>query len=79
MGNSKFLGYSASQGNCQNFISAILQSNNMTNSQTVLFTKQSTKELYSTSLRRINNTITDIEAAVDIFKQGGKIKYIAKY
>ena len=74
MGNDKFLGYSSRNNNCQNFILAILQSNNMANSQNVFFTKQSTQELFSTSLRKITNTITDIAAAADIIRQGGKVK-----
>ena len=74
MGNGKFLGYQSDRNNCQNFILAILQSNNMANSQNIFFTKQSTQELFSTSLRKITNTVTDIAAAADIIRQGGKVK-----
>ena len=72
-GNNKFLGYSAKSNNCQNFILAILQSNNMANFQNLHFAKQSTQELFSTSLRKITNTITNIAAATDIIRQGGKV------
>jgi hypothetical protein len=40
----------------------------------VLFTKQSTQELFTPQLRKITNTITDIAGKVDIIRQGGDIK-----
>jgi hypothetical protein len=51
-----------------------LQSNNLSNPQNVLFTKQSTQELFTPQLRKITNTITDIAGKVDILRQGGGIK-----
>jgi hypothetical protein len=55
-------------------ILGILQSNNLSTPQNVLFTKQSTQELFTPQLRKITNTITDIAGKVDIIRQGGDIK-----
>jgi hypothetical protein len=70
----KFLTYSAYDNNCQSLILAILQSNNLSTPQNVLFTKQSTQELFTPNLRKITNTITDIAGKVDIIREGGNIK-----
>jgi hypothetical protein len=70
----KFLTYSARDNNCQSLILAMLQSNNLSTPQNVLFTKQSTQELFTPQLRKITNTITDIAGKVDILRQGGDIK-----
>jgi hypothetical protein len=69
----KFLTYSVSN-NCQSLILAMLQSNNLSAPQNVIFTKQSTKELFTTQLRKITNAITDIAGTVNILRQGGDIK-----
>ena len=70
MGNS-FLTYSARDNNCQNFVLSLLESNGLSNSQNVLFTKQSTSALFSTELRKLTNTITDIGAKFDVVREGG--------
>ena len=70
MGNS-FLTYSATDNNCQNFVLSLSESNGSSNSQNVLFTKQSTSALFSTELRKLTNTITDIGAKFDIIREGG--------
>ena len=70
MGNS-FLAYSARDNNCQNFILSLLESNGLSNSQNVSFTKQSTSAFFSTELRKLTNTITDIAQKVDIIREGG--------
>ena len=74
MGNS-FLTYSARDNNCQNFILSLLEANRLSNSQNVLFTKQSTTGLFSTELRKLTNTITDIGAKLDIIREGGSLLY----
>ena len=74
MGNS-FLTYSARDNNCQNFVLSLLESNGLSNSQNVLFTKQSTTGLFSTELRKSTNTITDIGAKFDIIRDGGSLLY----
>jgi hypothetical protein len=71
---SKFLTYSARDNNCQSLILAILQSNNLSTPQNVLFTKQKTQELCTPQLRKITNTITDVAGKADIIIQGGDIK-----
>jgi hypothetical protein len=70
----KFLSYSARDNNCQSLILAILQSNNLSTPQNVLFTKQATEFLFTPQLRKITNTITDIAGKVNIIKEGGDIK-----
>jgi hypothetical protein len=70
----KFLTYSAQSNNCQSLILAMLQSNNLSTPQNVLFTKQSTQELFTPQLRKITNTVTDIASKVEIIRQGGDIK-----
>ena len=74
MGNS-FLTYSARDNNCQNFVLSLLESNGLSNSQNVLFTKQSSSALFSTELRKLTNTITDIGAKIDIIREGGSLLY----
>ena len=69
-----FLSYSARNNNCQHFILALLQSNNLSTPQNVLFTKQATQQLFTPQLRKITNTITDVAGKVDIIRQGGDIK-----
>ena len=71
MGNS-ILTYSAParDNNCQNFVLSFLEPNGLSNSQNVLFTKQSTSSLFSTELRKLTNTITDIGAKFDIIRVG---------
>jgi hypothetical protein len=74
----KFLTYSAKENNCQSLILAMLQSNNLSTPQNVLFTKQSTESLFTPQLRKITNTITDIAGKVNIIRQGGEIKKTKK-
>jgi hypothetical protein len=54
----KYLTYSALDNNHQSLILVMLQSNNLSTPQNVLFTKQSTQELFTPQLRKITNTIT---------------------
>jgi archaellum component FlaF (FlaF/FlaG flagellin family) len=70
----KFLTYSSRDNNCQHFILAMLQSNNLSTSQNILFTKQATQHLFTPQLRKITNTITDLAGKFDILRQGGDIK-----
>ena len=74
MGNS-FLSYSARDNNCQNFVLSLLESNGLSNERNILFTKQSTSALFSTELRKLTNTITDIGAKIDIIREGGSLLY----
>ena len=74
MGNS-FLTYSARDNNCQNFVLSLLQANGLSNERNILFTKQSTTALFSTEMRKLTNTITDIGAKIDIIREGGNLLY----
>ena len=64
--------YSARDNNCQDFIMAILQANNMGNDENYTFIKQDTKQLFEglTTLRKVSNTITDIGAKVNEITTG---------
>ena len=69
----KFLTYSAQSNNCQDFILAVVQSNNISTSANTLFVKQSTKSLFTPQLRKISNTLTDAAGVANILRQGGDI------
>ena len=68
----KFFSYSARDNNCQDFITAFLQANNLGDPTDISFVKQDTKVLFegNTRLRKIANTITDIGARFDVIRQG---------
>jgi hypothetical protein len=70
----KFLSYSAYDNNCGHLVLAILKSNNLSTSQNISFTEQTTKNLFTPNLRKITNTVTDIAGKVNIIRQGGDIK-----
>ena len=69
----KFLSYSASNNNCQDFILAMLQSNNLSTPVNTLFVKQATQSLFTPELRKVSNTLTDLAGAANILRQGGDI------
>jgi hypothetical protein len=69
----RFLSYSTRDNNCQDFILAMLQSNNLATSVNTLFVKQATQSLLTPQLRKISNTITDIAGGVDKIIQGGEV------
>ena len=69
-----FLTYSAANNNCQDFVLAMLQSNNLSNSANTLFVKQATSHLFTPQLRKVSNTITDLAGAANILVQGGDIE-----
>ena len=75
----KFYRYSASSNNCQDFILAMLKSNNI--NQGIDFVKQDTESIFSSNpnLRKFANTITDIGNRTDVIMQGGNIKYKKSY
>ena len=74
MGNS-FLSYSARDNNCQNFVLSLLQGNKLSNERSILFTKQSTSGLFSTEMRKLTKTITDIAGKIDIIREKGNLLY----
>lgn len=75
MGKKKFFGYSARDNNCQDFIVAILRSNNIGDNSDIEFVKQDTKELFKNLpfLRKFANTITDLGARVNVITTGAGV------
>ena len=53
----------------------LLESNGLSNGRNILFTKQSTSALFSTELRKLTNTITDIGSKIDIIREGRSLFY----
>ena len=72
---SKYFTYSAKDNNCQDFILAVLQANNIGNQQDYSFVKQDTKTLFEnlSTLRKVSNSITDLGAKVNEITQGSGI------
>jgi len=75
MGRSKFLGYSAKDNNCQDWLVAVLKSNNIGSGDDISFIKQNTKELFEglPYLRKLSNTLTNIGAKANAIISGGGI------
>jgi len=68
----KFFTYSARDNNCQDFILAIFNSNNIGTAEDKSFVKQDTKQLFGnmTGLRKLSNTVTGIGATVNTITTG---------
>jgi hypothetical protein len=75
MGKKKFFGYSARDNNCQDFIVAVLKSNNIGDDGNIAFVKQDTKELFRDLpfLRKFSNTITTIGARANVITTGAGV------
>jgi hypothetical protein len=72
---SKFIPYSASSNNCQNFILQLLRANNMTTPQLEVFVKQDTEDIFKDeNFKKFANTITDLGNRIDIIRQGGQLE-----
>ena len=74
----KFLSYSARDNNCQDFVLAMLQANNLVTPANTLFVKQATQSLFTPELRKVSNTLTDIAGVANIIRQGGDIERRSK-
>ena len=74
MGN-RFLQYDPSTNNCQDFVLAILQSNNILTDELKQFIKQDTSQIFKSNpnLGKISKGLTDIGAKINIIQQGGSI------
>ena len=74
---SAFLPYSPSQNNCQDFITAILEANNLMTSELRSFVKQNTDEIFkqNPTLAKISKGLTDLGASVNVIQQGGKLEF----
>jgi hypothetical protein len=71
----KFLTYSASSNNCQYFIRAVFQANNMLRPNYEEFIKQNTESIFrnNPSLRAFSNTVTDIAGEANAIISGGEL------
>ena len=74
----KFLGYSARDNNCQDFILAIFNGCNIGNQEDRDFIKQETKSLFgdNVGLRKFSNTITDLGGIANTVMTGAGIDNI---
>jgi hypothetical protein len=68
--------YSAKSNNCQDFILAVFNGNNIGDQSDREFIKQDTQKLFKnlTGLRKFSNTITDIGAKANVITQGAGIE-----
>ena len=71
---AKYLPYNAIHNNCQDYISAILQSNGLATRENIGFVKQNVSSLFKglPGIRQGVNTLTDLGAKIDVIKQGGR-------
>jgi hypothetical protein len=71
----KFLTYSASSNNCQYFIRAVFQANNMLRPNYEAFIKQDTEAIFKNNplLRKFSNTVTDVAGEANAIMSGGNI------
>ena len=71
----KMFGYSARDNNCQDFVMAILNGNNIGNEQDRAFTKQPTSQLFEglTTLNRVSNAVTNLGADINTITTGAGI------
>lgn len=83
MGNDKFISYNARFNNCQDFVMAVLQSNNLLTSDIKQFVKQNVAELFdklNPSVRKLLVSIMDLSTnlagRVDVLKQGGALDLV---
>jgi hypothetical protein len=71
----KFLTYSASSNNCQYFIRAVFQANNMLRPNYESWIKQDTEQIFKNNplLRKFANTVTDVAGEANAIMSGGNI------
>ena len=70
----KFIPYSPSGNNCQDFIYNVLTSNGMNDPTVLDFVKQDTKSIFaSPTFRKFARTITNIGGSFDVLLQGGSL------
>jgi hypothetical protein len=74
---SAFLPYSPSQNNCQDFITAVLEANNLITPELRSFVKQNTDEIFkqNPTLAKISKGLTDLGASVNVIQQGGNLEF----
>ncbi len=71
----KFLTYSASSNNCQYFIRAVFQANNILRPNYEAFIKQNTEAIFKNNplLRKFSNTLTDVAGEANAIMAGGNV------
>jgi len=72
---SAFYPYSPSDNNCQDFITNVLQANNLLTQELRDFVKQNTDEIFkqNPTLAKISRGLTDLGASINVIQQGGSI------
>ena len=72
----KFFKYDSANNNCQDFVLAVLQSNNLASNENISFIKQNTKALFENAkgTRGIAKQITNLGQRVNILTSGGSIE-----
>ncbi len=80
-GDEKFFVYDPINANCQDFVMALLQGNNLGDKQIYDFVKQDTKGLVSDFMASVGKKITDVAGAVDraVSGEGNQQKMIIKF
>ena len=72
----KFIPYTASNNNCQNFVLNILRANNMNSPEIEAFVKQDTAMIFrDPNFKKFSDGITGLGEKIDILTQGGKLKF----
>ena len=70
----KFIPYSSSSNNCQDFILSVLKANQMDNPELNAFIKQDTSMIFKDEkFKKFADTVTGLGEKVDIIAQGGRI------
>ena len=70
----KFLPYESKSNNCQYFIMAVLDSNNINSPELTKFVKQDTEDIFKNpTFKKFADVITDIGGRADVVLQGGDI------
>ena len=73
MGN-KFIPYSPSGNNCQDFIMNVLTSNGMNDPTVLDFVKQDTKSIFTSPwFRKFARSVTNLGGSFDVLMQGGEL------
>ena len=72
----KFIPYTASNNNCQNFILNVIRANKMSNPELEAFIKQDTAMIFKDpNFKKFSDGITGLGEKIDILTQGGKLKF----
>lgn len=72
----KFIPYSPSGNNCQDFIMNVLTSNGMNDPTVLDFVKQDTKSIFASPwFRKFARSVTNLGGSFDVLLQGGKLHH----